>query len=137
MEIDRRQNTVLVTNTKEIETSKNLNNIEHKDYVELPIKVLDQSNIIGVKTGYYVIANVYKNKRYLTAFMDNLKGQGLNAKQFYNKENGLYYVYLADFNFKKDAEIAFVSNLNGKYQDEKWIMQVDDPSATVANFYED
>ena len=117
--------------------AKNLNPKEHKDYVKLPIKVLNQSDIIGVKTGYYVIANVYKNKKYLKAFMGTLKEQGLDAKQFYNKENGLYYVYLADFNFKKDAENAFVSNLNGKYRDEKWIMQVDTHTATAANIYED
>lgn len=131
------QNTVLAVNENKPIQAKDLGSVEHKGYVKLPIKVLDQSDIIGVKTGYYVIANVYKNKKYLNAFMKSLKNQGLNAKQFYNKENGLYYVYLADFNFKKDAETAFVSNLNGKYRDEKWIMQIDNPSATVANIYED
>ena len=132
------QNTVLVANNQKPQPVKTINKNEHKDFLELPpIKVLDPSDIVGVKSGYYVIANVYKNKKYLSAFMQSLKDQGLDAKQFYNKENGLYYVYLADFNFRKDAEHAFVSNLNGKYRDEKWIMQVDDPSATVANFYED
>lgn len=110
---------------------------DQKEYVKLPIKVLNQSDIIGVESGYYVIANVYKNKKYLDAFMHSLKEQGLDAKQFYNKENGLHYVYLADFNFKEDAETAFVSNLNGKYRDEKWIMQVDNSMATAANIYED
>jgi hypothetical protein len=131
------QNAVLAANENKHIQPKDLRPVEHKDYVKLPIKVLDQSDIVGVETGYYVIANVYKNKKYLNAFMKSLKNQGLNAKQFYNKENGLYYVYLADFNFKKDAETAFVSNLNGKYRDEKWIMQIDNPSATVANIYED
>lgn len=136
--VNDQQNTVLVTNTKERKNSKEqLNTKEHKDYVKLPIKVLNQANIIGVKTGYYVIANVYKNKKYLGAFMNTLKEQGLNAKQFYNKENGLYYVYLADFDIKKDAEMAFVSNLDGKYRDEKWIMQVDNTNATAVNMYED
>lgn len=135
--VNNQQNTVLVTNTKERKNSKELNTKEHKDYVKLPIKVLNQADIIGVKTGYYVIANVYKNKKYLGAFMNTLKEQGLNAKQFYNKENGLYYVYLADFDIKKDAEMAFVSNLDGKYRDEKWIMQVDNTNATAVNMYED
>lgn len=135
--VNDKQNTVLVTNTKERKNSKELNTKEHKDYVKLPIKILNQANIIGVKTGYYVIANVYKNKKYLGAFMNTLKEQGLNAKQFYNKENGLYYVYLADFDIKKDAEMAFVSNLDGKYRDEKWIMQVDNTNATAVNMYED
>lgn len=106
-------------------------------YKKLTIGVLNQSDIIGVKSGYYVIANVYKTEKYLKAFMDQLKNKGLNAKQFYNKENGLYYVYLADFDIKQDAETAYVSNLNGKYNDEKWIMQVDNVTATAANLYEE
>ena len=48
-------------------------------------------------------------------------------------------MYLADYDVKQDAESAFVSNLNGKYNDEKWIMQIDNmnATATVANVYED
>ena len=129
--------TVLVTNEQGNETTDRINELEHKNYVKLPIKVLNQSDIIGVKTGYYVIVNVYKNKRYLNAFMDNLKHQGLNAKQFYNKSNGLHYVYLADYDYKKDAETAIVSNLEGEYRDEKWIMQVENTTATAANLYDE
>ncbi len=43
---------------------------------------------------------------------------------------------LADYNFKEEAEMAYVSNLNGKYNDEKWIMQIDDHSAIVDNMHE-
>lgn len=120
-----------------IETPEIANTFEHKDFMPLPIKVLDQSQFDDVKSGYYVIANVYKNKKYLKAFMNTLTKKGLDAKQFYNKENGLYYVYLADYNFKEDAKTAYVSNLNGKYNDEKWIMQVDNRSAIVDNMYVD
>ena len=136
--VNENQNTVLVSNTKQDVKSSNAQGKteKHRDY-KLPIKVLNSDNIVGVKKGYYVIANVYKNKKYLGAFMNTLKEQGLNAKQFYNKENGLYYVYLADFDIKKDAESAFVTNLGGKYNDEKWIMQVDNTSATAVNMFED
>ncbi len=127
---------VAETSSKSI-VEENSNAKEIKDYVKLPIKILNQSDIVGVKSGYYVIANVYKNKKYLNAFMQTLKEQGLDARQFYNKENGLHYVYLADYNYKEEAETAYVSNLNGKYNDEKWIMQVDDHSAVVNNMYED
>ena len=92
---------------------------------------------MGVKSGYYVIANVFKTKKYLEAFVTSLEKQGLKAKQFFNKENGLHYVYLADFNYKEDAKTAYASNLNGRYRDEKWIMQVDDTSAIVSNIYQD
>ena len=134
---DTSQSTVLVASNKEPEVLKKMAPNEHKKYEKLPIKVLDQADIIGVKSGFYVIANVYKSKKYLNAFMDTLKEQGLDAKKFYNKDNGLYYVYLADFNYKKDAQTAFVSNLDGKYRDEKWIMQVNSANATAANIYTD
>jgi len=111
--------------------------ITRKDFRELPIKAKNRSDIVGVSSGYYLIANVYKNKEYLNAFMKSLKQKGLNAKQFYNTENGLYYVYLADFNNKSAAKNAFVSNLQGQYQDEKWIMEVYNPVATAEVSYEE
>ena len=120
-----------------VKTTENLSIAEHKDYVKLPIKILNRSDIAGVEPGYYLIANVYSNKRYLKAFVNSLTKQGLNAKQFYNRENGLYYVYLADFKMKEDARTAVVSNLSGKYSDEKWIMQVSDPIATAQVHFED
>lgn len=139
------ENTVMVTNDREFNTTKSLEiknsknsltDAERKEYIKLPIKISNLTDV-GVKSGYYVIVNVYKNKKYLNAFMNQLNEQGLNAKQFYNKKNGLYYVYLADFKVKEEAEIAYVSHLNGKYNDEKWIMQVDNPPATADLMYED
>ena len=110
---------------------------KYKDFNEIPTKVLNGTDIIGVGSGYYMIANVYKSKKYKEAFMQDLKEKGLDPKEFYNKENGLHYVYLADYNYKGDAKTDYVSNLNGKYQDEKWIMEVADNSAIVHNYYTD
>lgn len=132
-----KRNTALAVRDENANQKSQKEAFEYKKYEKLPIKVLNQADIIGVKSGYYVIANVYKNKKYLNAFMDALREQGLKAKKFYNTENGLYYVYLADFNVKQDAKAAFASNLNGKYEEEKWIMQVDNSTATAANIYED
>ena len=112
--------------------------ITRKDFKELPIRAKNRSDIVGVTSGYYLIANVYKNKKYLNAFMKSLEKKGLNARQFYNTENGLYYVYLADFENKTEARDAFVSNLQGKYGEEKWIMEVyNNPVATAEVSYED
>ncbi|MEA1785824.1 PorP/SprF family type IX secretion system membrane protein [Arenibacter sp. GZD96] len=130
------QTALAVTETKST-TDKSRAQPVQDEFIEVPIKVLNQSDMDGVNTGYYVIANVFKNKSYLNAFMNKLKNEGLEARNFYNKENGLHYVYLADFHFRKDAEVAFQTHLNGRYEAEKWIMQVDNPAATVANSYED
>lgn len=129
-----KRNTALVNNTIKNDADEIQ---KRRDFKELPIKQLDQANIVGANSGYYVIANVYKNKKYLNAFVKDLKEKGLAPKQFYNKENGLHYVYLADYNYKGDAKEAYVSNLNGKYQKEKWIMEVANNSTIVHNSYED
>lgn len=110
--------------------------VPKRDFKEIPIRVKNRSDIVGVSSGYYLIANVYKNKQYLKAFMKSLKDKGLDARQFYNTENGLYYVYLADFTSKQDADVAHHTDLSGKYQDEKWIMQVYNPVATAEVRYE-
>jgi type IX secretion system PorP/SprF family membrane protein len=127
------QTTALAVNTSQTKVKAKE---KYSGFKELPIKMLNQSDIVGAKSGYYVIANVYKSKKYLNAFMTDLKEKGLSAKKFYNKENGLYYVYLADYNYKKDAQTAYVSNLDGKYQDEKWIMEVANNSTIVLNSYD-
>lgn len=138
------ENIAVAENNSLQTTAKTANGKEHQKFLKLPLKVINQTAESNVEAGYYVIANVYKTKKYLDAFMKNLKEQGIQAKQFYNKENGLYYVYLADYNYMKDAESAYATNLNGKYQDEKWILKVDKISvarptttATASNIYED
>ncbi|TVZ14815.1 PorP/SprF family type IX secretion system membrane protein [Maribacter sp. MAR_2009_72] len=114
----------------------NTNN-RRANFKELPVKMMVDSDVIGMNSGYYVIANVYSQTKYLNAFMKELRSKGLDPKQFYNKENGLYYVYLADYDYKNEAQMAASTNLNGKYNDEKWIMQVNETTATVSNTFED
>jgi hypothetical protein len=78
-----------------------------------------------------MITNVFKNRTYLKSFMDNLKKKGLDAKKFYNKENGLHYVYIADFKSKSEATNAYGNDLAGRYQEDKWIMEVYNPITTA------
>ena len=99
--------------------------------------MLVDSDAIDMNSGYYVIANVYSQTKYMNAFMKDLREKGLDPKQFYNKENGLYYVYLADYDYKNEAQMAASTDLNGKYNQEKWIMQVNEATATASNTFED
>lgn len=129
--------TYLASNKANLERARKYRDFERNEYSKLPVKVLGDADAIGVKSGFYVIANVYKNKKYLNAFIASLEKKGLQPKQFYNNENGLHYVYLADYDAKQEAQVASVSDLGGKYRDEKWIMQVDRSTATASNVYED
>ena len=84
-------------------------------------------NLDGVGKGHYIVANVFKNERYLKSFMAELKAKGLDAKYFKNPDNGLNYVYLAKYQENEDAYAAYRSKMKGKYTDELWIMHVDNP----------
>ncbi len=119
-------------------TKRPANKREQKDerFNEIPIKAKNRSDAIGVNSGFYLIANVFKNKSYLKSFMEDLAKKGLKAGQFFNEENGLYYVYLADFQTKTDADSAIVSNLDGAYNDDKWIMEVYNSHQTADISYE-
>lgn len=102
-----------------------------ENFNEIPIKAKNRSDAIGVNSGFYLIVNVFKNKSNLKSFMEDLSKKGLEAGQFYNKENGLHYVYLADFNSKDDADVAIVSDLGGSYKEDKWIMEVYNTAQTA------
>lgn len=133
------ENTAYVSNElpkKEVSTTAYANS-RRASFKELPVKMTIDSDVIDMNSGYYVIANVYSQTKYLNAFMKDLKSKGLNPKQFYNKENGLYYVYLADYDYKNEAQMAASTNLNGQYKQEKWIMQVNETTATASNTFED
>ncbi|MEX0315917.1 MAG: hypothetical protein AB3N18_17190, partial [Allomuricauda sp.] len=81
----------------------------------------------GVGKGHYIVANVFKNERYLKDFMTKLKAKGLDARYFKNPDNGLNYVYLAKYQENKDAYAAYKSKMKGAYKDEIWIMHVNNP----------
>ncbi|APA66135.1 PorP/SprF family type IX secretion system membrane protein [Maribacter sp. 1_2014MBL_MicDiv] len=78
----------------------------------------------ALEPGYYLIANVFGTKKYLDAFLADMKKRGINAKSFFREKNKYNYVYLAKFDFIKDARQARDSKLNGKYTDKIWIFRV-------------
>jgi type IX secretion system PorP/SprF family membrane protein len=81
----------------------------------------------GIPQGRYIVANVFKTEKYLTKFMKDLKEMGLDANYFKNPENGLNYVYLAHYEDNATAMEAYQSRMDGRYQDNIWIMHVDNP----------
>lgn len=80
--------------------------------------------IPNVQSGHYLIANVYKGKKYMYKFMDELKAKGLDANYFTNPKNGMNYVYIKEFSSKQDAVAAYKSGLDGNYDGDTWIMRV-------------
>ena len=82
-------------------------------------------NLDGVADGYYIVANVYKGEKYLNKFVEELANNGVKADHFENSNNGLKYVYLERYDTWQEAMAAHKSNLNGSYNKDMWIMNVD------------
>ncbi len=79
----------------------------------------------NVTDGYYVVANVYKGGQYLDRFLNTLESNGINADYIDNPNNGLKYVYLERYDTWDEAVAAHDSNLNGAYEGNTWIMNVE------------
>ena len=80
--------------------------------------------IPNVESGHYLIANVYKGKKYMNAFIEDLRAKGVEADYFTNPRNGMNYVYLKNYGSQVDAIAAHKSKLNGEYGGDTWVMRV-------------
>jgi type IX secretion system PorP/SprF family membrane protein len=89
------------------------------------IKSRKFKNLDGINDGYYVVANVYKGGKYMDKFMSSLNERGFNSDYIDNPNNGLKYVYLERYDTWKEASEAYKTNMNGAYNDDLWIMNVD------------
>ena len=94
------------------------------------IKTRKFKNLEGVTNGYYAIANVYKGEQYLYSFMDKLNAQGIETDYIDNPNNGLKYVYLERYDTWQEAVYAHRSKINGTYNDDLWIMNVNNSGYT-------
>jgi len=90
----------------------------------------------NVESGHYLIANVFRNPDNVDAFIEKLRAQGIDADYFQNPKNGLNYVYIGDFGDKNDALEAYHSKMNGKYQGDAWVMNVNGGDSPIAGYNE-
>ncbi len=97
---------------------------------EQTVKTKKFRNLEGVENGYYVVANVYKGKRYRDQFVEKLSQKGVHANHFTNSRNGLNYVYLERYDTWQEALAAHKSKFGGAYEDDLWIMNVDNRTDT-------
>jgi outer membrane protein OmpA-like peptidoglycan-associated protein len=89
------------------------------------IKFYGTRQIPNVESGYYLIANVYSKNYHFNRFVKSLIDKGLNPDHFVNSENDWKYVYLKYSDNWQEIVSAYNSQLNGMYQDELWILNVD------------
>ena len=88
----------------------------------------------NVESGHYLIANVFRDTDNLNAFIEKLRAQGIDADYFQNPKNGLNYVYIGDFGSKTDALEAYHNKMNGTYQGDAWVMNVNGNDPQIAGY---
>ena len=99
-------------------------NVVVKDRVATTPPKATETEIDGVGTGYYIIANVFANPNNAKRFVKLLNAQGLNASYFINPKNNYRYVYLKRHSTWTNALISYYSKLNNTYDQQMWIMRV-------------
>ena len=80
--------------------------------------------IEGVEYGFYLVVNVFAQKKYFDLFKRLLTVQDLDPKSFYNTDNNYYYVYLKKYDKLSEVERDRRSQYNGRYTGETWILWV-------------
>ncbi len=92
------------------------------------------SGLEGVENGYYIVSGVFSKGNNLKKTVKKLKRKGFEeAGYITNPENRLNYVYLTYFPFGLEAVDACVSNLNGTYTDDVWILEIEN-SMTIGGY---
>lgn len=79
------------------------------------------NNVVPGSSGYYVTAGVYGQVTNAERMVAKLSQSGIAARIFRDGGNGMYYVYLMQFNNYEAADRAKSSGLNGQYKGRLWI----------------
>ncbi len=82
----------------------------------------------GLRNGYYIVAGVFGDIDNVKSFQEKLSKSNLVSKVATHPESELNYVYIKESKGWEEAINACKSNLQGKYNDKLWIMNVFDPN---------
>ncbi|WP_299432654.1 PorP/SprF family type IX secretion system membrane protein [uncultured Maribacter sp.] len=84
-------------------------------------EVIKEGNL---EPGYYLIANVFRTKKYHELFKEDMRKKGFNVGSFYRSKNKFNYVYLIRYNTIKEARQGRDSGISGRYTQKLWIFRV-------------
>lgn len=107
---------------KVVAPKKNLEPQKPKEtYDDRPVESLD---VPSIRSGYYVIANVFRSEKYVESFIQKLEKNGLKAGFFTNPKNNFKYVFVKRYNNFKNALNAYKTKVDGTYGEEVWIIKI-------------
>ena len=90
----------------------------------LKIPARNASGLSNVYNGFYLVAGVFGEKGNALRFSGNLTKRNLGAHVLYNPKKQLHYVYLEYHQSGIKAINSCISNLDGKYKETVWILNV-------------
>lgn len=83
------------------------------------------NDLKGVLDGYYAIVGVFSEGKNLRKIIKKLKRKGFDAGSIANPENNLNYVHIQHFPFGLEAIDAYLSEFDGRYSEDVWILEVE------------
>ncbi len=106
----------VISINKTFEEAADSQNIPHRTF----------SGLENVENGYYIVSGVFSEGKNGNRAVKKLKRKGFAESGYItNPDNRLNYVYLAYYPFGLEAVDACVSNLDGTYADDVWILEVE------------
>lgn len=99
-------------------------NVVVKDKIATTNNASTNYDIVGLGSGYYLIANVFAVPENANKFVSLLNSLGLSASYFINPKNNYRYVYLRKHDSWSNALLSYYTKLNNAYDDKMWIMRV-------------
>lgn len=99
-------------------------NIETQTYEKEDHLQSSASNIIAGSKGFYIVANVFSEKKNAEKMTNRLYNEGYDVEYFFNKANRFYYVFLRKYKSLEQAMEVRNSGLDGTYFDELWVKEI-------------
>jgi hypothetical protein len=99
----------------------NDNTVKDKENTAEVRQVLE---VPGMEKGFYMITHVFAIPENAEYELQKMRKEGLNVNSFVNPKNLYIYIYLEKHDTFENAEKAYQSNLNNKYDKEVLIMSV-------------
>ena len=90
---------------------------------DIPFRTMN--NLEGIADGYYAVVGVFSEGKNLKKIIKKLKRKGFEAGSISNPENNLNYVHIQYFPFGLEAIDAYLSDFDGRYSEDVWILEVE------------
>ncbi len=104
------------------ETRKNnIANITDQQVLTETLTDYDDHNI---KSGYYLVSNIFKHDSYYQRGLKNLQKIGLPAKSFKNPKDEYFYVYLERYDELEEAKKMLLNNFDGRFYGDLYILKI-------------